>query len=151
MELFHAVKTHRQALTVCAVTDACLSNYGTKIYSDPFDASAPCTVRIYYQSSIEFLMRVTIFIATIQQKIEESAMKHLYLASLMKDYRQKTFDLIRTDEAGPTTPALVGPKVLLFMVNALYFQSCGRTSNCQIEVLFNGRTNLVLLPPSLLI
>ena len=38
--------------------------------------------------------------------------------------------------AGPTTPTLVGPKILSFMVKALYFQSYGRTNNCQIEVHF---------------
>ena len=42
----------------------------------------------------------------------------------------------RAGGAGPTTPTLVGPKILLFMVIALYFQSSGRTNNCQIEVLF---------------
>ena len=38
--------------------------------------------------------------------------------------------------AGPTTPTLVVPKILLFMVKASYFQSSGQTKNCQIEVLF---------------
>ena len=40
------------------------------------------------------------------------------------------------DGAGPTTPTLVGPKIVLFMVKALYFQSSGGTNNCQIKVLF---------------
>ena len=31
---------------------------------------------------------------------------------------------------------LVRPKILLFMVKALYFQSSGQTNKCQIEVLF---------------
>ena len=31
---------------------------------------------------------------------------------------------------------LVGPKILPFMVKTMYFQSSGRTKNCQIEVLF---------------
>ena len=38
--------------------------------------------------------------------------------------------------AGPTTPALVGSKISSSMVKALYFQSSGRTNNCQIEVFF---------------
>ena len=42
----------------------------------------------------------------------------------------------RAGGAGPTTPTLVGPKILLFMVKALLFQCSGRTNNCQIEVLF---------------
>ena len=42
----------------------------------------------------------------------------------------------RAGGAGPTTPTLVGPKILSFMVKALYFQSYGRTNNCQIEVHF---------------
>ena len=42
----------------------------------------------------------------------------------------------RDGRVGPTTPTLVGPKILSFMVKALYFQSSGRTKNCQIEVLF---------------
>ena len=43
---------------------------------------------------------------------------------------------LRAGDAGPTIPTLVGPKILLFMVSALYFQSCGRTNNYKIEVLF---------------
>ena len=31
---------------------------------------------------------------------------------------------------------VVGPKIVSFMVKALYFQSYGRTKNCRIEVLF---------------
>ena len=46
------------------------------------------------------------------------------------------FSLSMAGGAGPTTPTLVGPKIFLFMVKALYFQSSGRTNNCQIEVLF---------------
>ena len=42
----------------------------------------------------------------------------------------------RAGGAGPTTPTLVGPKILSFMVKALYFQSYGRTNNCQIQVLY---------------
>ena len=42
----------------------------------------------------------------------------------------------RAGRAGPTSPTLVGPKIFIFMVKALYFQSSGRTNNCQIEVLF---------------
>ena len=42
----------------------------------------------------------------------------------------------RAGGAGPTSPTLVGPKIFIFMVKALYFQSSGRTNNCQIEVLF---------------
>ena len=37
---------------------------------------------------------------------------------------------------GPTTPTLVGPKILLSWSNALYFQNYGRTNNYQIEFLF---------------
>ena len=44
--------------------------------------------------------------------------------------------LYRTGRAGSTTPTLVGPKILLFVVKALYFQSSGRTNNCQIWVFF---------------
>ena len=44
--------------------------------------------------------------------------------------------IFRAGGAGPTTPTLVGPKIFLFMVKALYFQSSGRINNCQIEVLF---------------
>ena len=36
---------------------------------------------------------------------------------------------IRAGGAGPTTPTLVGPKTLLFMVKALWFQCSGRTNN----------------------
>ena len=42
----------------------------------------------------------------------------------------------RAGGAGPTSLTLVGPKIFIFMVKALYFQSSGRTNNCQIEVLF---------------
>ena len=39
---------------------------------------------------------------------------------------------------GPTTPTLVGPKILSFMVKFSHFQSFGRTfgrtNKCQIEV-----------------
>ena len=35
-----------------------------------------------------------------------------------------------------TAPTLVGPKILSFMVKALYLQSSGRINNCQIEILF---------------
>ena len=44
----------------------------------------------------------------------------------------------RSDQSdlGPTSPTLVGQKILSFIVKALYFQSSGRTTNCQIEVLF---------------
>ena len=42
----------------------------------------------------------------------------------------------RAGGAGPTSPTLVGPKIFIFMVKTLYFQSSGRTNNCQIEVLF---------------
>ena len=45
-------------------------------------------------------------------------------------------DSLRPGGAGPTSPTLVGPKIFIFMVKALYFQSSGRTNNCQIEVLF---------------
>ena len=38
--------------------------------------------------------------------------------------------------ASLTTLTLMGPKSLLFMVKALYFESSGRTNNCHIEVLF---------------
>ena len=41
----------------------------------------------------------------------------------------------RAGETGPTTPTLVGPNILPFMVKALYFQSFGRTNNCQIDAL----------------
>ena len=51
----------------------------------------------------------------------------IYLSSLICD---------RTGGADPTTPTLVGPKILLVMVIALYFQRFGRTNNCQIEVRF---------------
>ena len=37
--------------------------------------------------------------------------------------------LTRAGQAGPTTPTLVGPKILPFMVKAMYFQSFGRTDN----------------------
>ena len=47
-----------------------------------------------------------------------------------------TFLQHRAGGAGPTTPTLVGPKILSFMVKALYFQSSGQTNNCQIEVLY---------------
>ena len=43
---------------------------------------------------------------------------------------------VRAGGAGPTTPTLVGPKILLCMVNALYIQNYGRTNNSQIELLF---------------
>ena len=55
----------------------------------------------------------------------------------------------RAGGAGPTTLTLVGPKILSFMVKALYFQGSGRTNNCQIGAVSNGRTNLALLPPPL--
>ena len=42
----------------------------------------------------------------------------------------------RASRVSPTTPTLVGPKILSFMVKALYFQSSGRTNNCQIEVIY---------------
>ena len=42
----------------------------------------------------------------------------------------------RASRVDPTTLTLVGPKILLFMVNAVYFQNSGQTNNCQIEVLF---------------
>ena len=42
----------------------------------------------------------------------------------------------RAGGAGPTTSTLVGPKILSFMVKALYFQGSGRTNNCRIEALF---------------
>ena len=42
----------------------------------------------------------------------------------------------RAGGTGPTTPTLVGPKILPFMVKALCFQSFGRTDNCQIDALF---------------
>ena len=35
----------------------------------------------------------------------------------------------RASGAGPTTPTLVGPKILPFLIKALYFQSFGRTNN----------------------
>ena len=44
--------------------------------------------------------------------------------------------LYKAGGAGPTTPTLVEPKILSFMVKDLYFQSSGRTNNCHIEVLF---------------
>ena len=43
----------------------------------------------------------------------------------------------RDGGAVPTTPTLVGPKMLSFMVEALYFQSFGWTNNnCQVEMVF---------------
>ena len=43
----------------------------------------------------------------------------------------------RDGGTGPTTPILVGPKMLAFMIKALYFQSFGRTNNyCQVEMVF---------------
>ena len=43
----------------------------------------------------------------------------------------------RDGGTGPTTPTLVGPKMLASMVKALYFQSFGRTNNyCQVEMVF---------------
>ena len=36
---------------------------------------------------------------------------------------------------GPTTPTLVGPEILPFMVRVLQFSSFGRTNNCQVEIL----------------
>ena len=42
----------------------------------------------------------------------------------------------RAGGTGPTTPTLVRPKILPFMVKALCFQSFGRTNNCQIDALF---------------
>ena len=36
---------------------------------------------------------------------------------------------------GPTTPTLVGPKILPFMVRVLQFSTFGRTNNCQVEIL----------------
>ena len=38
--------------------------------------------------------------------------------------------LNRTGGSGPTTPTLVGPKILPFAVKVLYFQNFGRTSDC---------------------
>ena len=46
--------------------------------------------------------------------------------------------------------ALVGPKVLLFMNKAMYFQSSGQTNNCQIEVLFSWTDLDHLLLPLLI-
>ena len=46
--------------------------------------------------------------------------------------------ICRAGGAGPTTPTLVGPKILPFMVKALYFQSFGRTNNCQIDALIRS-------------
>ena len=51
----------------------------------------------------------------------------------------------RAGGAGPTIVTLVRPKILLFMVNALYFQSPGGTNDCQIEALFKWLDNLVVL------
>ena len=53
-----------------------------------------------------------------------------------KAMRSPQYSEHRAGGAGPTTPTLVAPKIFLFMVKALYFQSSGQTSNCQIEVLF---------------
>ena len=35
---------------------------------------------------------------------------------------------------GPSTPTLVGPKILPFAVKVLYLQNFGRTNNCVVEV-----------------
>ena len=48
----------------------------------------------------------------------------------------KFIQIYRAGGASPTTPTLVGPKILSFKFKALYFRSYGRINNCHIEVLF---------------
>ena len=42
----------------------------------------------------------------------------------------------RAGGTAPTTPTLVGPKILSFTVKALHFQTSRRSNNYQFEVLF---------------
>ena len=48
---------------------------------------------------------------------------------------EQNVNALRDGGAGPTTPILVGPKMLSFMVKALYFQSFGiKVTNCRYSV-----------------
>ena len=49
---------------------------------------------------------------------------------------------------GQSYPTLVGPNILSFMVKALYFQSSGRTNNCQTEVLFKWSDQSCIRSPA---
>ena len=63
---------------------------------------------------------------------------NIYVGDVKVSSEGRCLELLqyRAGGAGPTTPTLVGPKILSFMVKALYFQSYGWTNNCQIEVHF---------------
>ena len=57
----------------------------------------------------------------------------------------------RAGGSGPTTPTMIGPNILPFAAKVLYSQKLlVDQNNCVVEVFSNGRTNLALLPSSLI-